>query len=165
VSYPLTAAAENRAQVRLTSFVEVTCPLFRREELERFLAVFDGTLSGWGLDLWFGHVLGADIPGRFGVIDAVTVCNPHDRQKPGGYREISQLRPDAERVQEYLRAEQAHGIRQRPARVFGSLPLPCGLHAPKADAPPPRAALRRHAADARLFAAFERSPADPSAAA
>jgi hypothetical protein len=126
VSYPLTAAAENRAQVRLTSFVEVTCPLFRREELERFLAVFDGSLSGWGLDLWFGHVLGADIPGRFGVIDAVTVFNPHDRQKPGGYREIATLKPNAERVLEFTRAAEAHGIKRLPVKVFRTTPLPPG---------------------------------------
>lgn len=127
VSYPHTAVARERAQVRLVSFVETTCPLFRRDKLEEFLGVFDGSLSGWGLDLWFGHVLGAEVPGRFGVIDAVTVFNPHERQKPGGFREISALRSDAARIREYQIAAARHGILRRPVSVFGAKPLPEGL--------------------------------------
>ena len=125
VSWPVTAAPTRREQARLTNYVEVTCPLFRREELERFLAVFDGSVSGWGLDLWFGHVLGAEVPGRFGVIDAVTVFNPHERQKPGGFREISALKGDRARRGEFMEAARRHGITyQKHLKVFGARPLP-----------------------------------------
>jgi hypothetical protein len=127
VSWPITAVAENRDQARLTDFVEMTCPLFRREELERFLAVFDGSLSGEGLDLWYGHVLGADIPGRFGIIDAITVFNPHPRQRPGGFREIDTLRSRRERVAEMQAAIGRHGFaRKDSARCFGTRPNPPG---------------------------------------
>lgn len=113
VSHPHTAVDRTRGEMRLVNFVEMTCPLFRRESLEEFMQAFDGSLSGWGLDLWFGHVLGAGIPGRFGVIDAVTVFNPHERQKPGGFREIAALKADSERKQEYLQAAERHGSGRR----------------------------------------------------
>lgn len=139
VSHPHTAVDRTRGEMRLVNFVEMTCPLFRRESLEEFMQAFDGSLSGWGLDLWFGHVLGAGIPGRFGVIDAVTVFNPHERQKPGGFREIAALKADSERKQEYLQAAERHGIRQPGRfRALGALPLPEGWRAanPPHPAPP-----------------------------
>jgi hypothetical protein len=138
VTWPVTAAAPSRDQARLTDFVEITCPLFRREELERFLAVFDGSLSGWGLDLWFAHVLGADTPGRFAVLDAIAVINPHHRHKPGGEREIDRLRPLPARIAEFAAAARRVGL--PPAergRCFGTLPLPPGWRQANPPLPPP----------------------------
>lgn len=148
ISFPITRAASDQRQARATSFVEMTCPLFRAEDLARFLRVFDGSLSGWGLDLWFCHELGAAIPGRFGVIDAVTVSNPHSRQKPGGEREIDRLRPNAARVAEYRRAAKRHGLPGRhPMVSFHTLPLPPGWAEanPPLPRPPPRSRAERAA--------------------
>ena len=139
VTWPITAAT-GRDEARLTDYVEMTCPLFRREDLQAFLAVFDGSLSGWGLDLWFAHVLGADTPGRFAVIDAITVFNPHHRQKPGGGREIDRLRPLPARIAEFHAAAARFGLPEvRRGTCFGTLPLPPGWR----EANPPRPAPRR----------------------
>lgn len=141
VTWPVTAVARHRDQVRLTDFVEVTCPLFRRTDLQAFLRVFDGSLSGWGLDLWFAHALGAETPGRFGIIDAVTVFNPHERQKPGEFREIDRLRPLGARIAEYRAAAARFGLpAKRRGACFGVAPLPPGwrgANPPHPDQPRP----------------------------
>ena len=138
VSFKPTATATERDRVRLVNLVEMTCPLFRRDALETFLAVFDGSLSGYGLGLWFGHVLDAEVPGRFGIIDAITVFNPHERHKAGGFREIEALKRRADRIREYQVVAARHGIVRRPLRQFGVRPLPQGWRAanpPRVDPP------------------------------
>lgn len=141
VTWPITAAT-GRDEARLTDYVEMTCPLFRREDLQAFLAVFDGSLSGWGLDLWFAHVLGADTPGRFGIIDAITVFNPHHRQKPGRGREIDRLRPLPARIAEFHAAAARFGLPEtRRGTCFGTLPLPPGWREANPQRPAPRRPL------------------------
>lgn len=41
---------------RYTNFIEMTCPLFERKALDRFMAAFDPDLKGWGADWWFLQV-------------------------------------------------------------------------------------------------------------
>ena len=52
VSHALTAV-QPANKLRLTNFVEMTCPLFSTESLCAFLSVFDADLKGWGADWWF----------------------------------------------------------------------------------------------------------------
>jgi hypothetical protein len=52
VSHALTAVQPGN-QLRLTNFVEMTCPLFAAACLGLFLEGFDGALKGWGADWWF----------------------------------------------------------------------------------------------------------------
>lgn len=42
--------------LRYTNFIEMTCPLFEKAALDRFMAVFDPDLKGWGADWWFLQV-------------------------------------------------------------------------------------------------------------
>lgn len=60
VSHPITQVHRG-AFLRYTNFVEMTCPLFRRDKLEEFLRVYDGELVGYGMDWWFLDVLGEDL--------------------------------------------------------------------------------------------------------
>ncbi|WP_159350870.1 DUF707 domain-containing protein [Roseomonas harenae] len=76
--------------LRFVNFVEVTCPLFRKDKLIEFLDCYDGSLVGWGIDFWMAHVLQSDRYRKFAIIDAVEVLNPHDRTKRGP-REIDTL--------------------------------------------------------------------------
>lgn len=41
------------AKLRYTNFVEMACPLFRRDELDAFMSVYDPDLVGYGTDRWF----------------------------------------------------------------------------------------------------------------
>jgi hypothetical protein len=48
-------AVHATAKLRYTNFIENTCPLFRRDKLDAFLAVYDPELVGYGVDWWFLH--------------------------------------------------------------------------------------------------------------
>lgn len=129
VSWPVTKVAPTRDQIRLTTFVEITCPLFRRDRLDAFLAVYDGSLVGWGIDWWFAHVLGAGWSGRFGVIDAITACNPQTQIKPGAFREIDRLQPPDTRRAAWFALRDAQRITQAKPETLATLPLPPGWRA------------------------------------
>jgi hypothetical protein len=96
VSHQLTLARRT-APIRVVNFVEENFPLFRRDKLLKFMAEFDGSLTGYGIDWWFCNVLGSAETARFAIIDTVQVTNPHHRHKPGGDREIDRLQPTPER--------------------------------------------------------------------
>jgi len=54
--------------LRFSPFVEVMCPLFRRDTFFRFSPMFPESRSGWGLDMvWSKHVP----RGKIAIIDAV----------------------------------------------------------------------------------------------
>ena len=35
-------------------------PTFQRDKLMEFLAAYDGSLTGWGIDWWYGNFFKAD---------------------------------------------------------------------------------------------------------
>lgn len=88
ISHPITRC-NRRYRLRFTEFVEVGCPLFRRDHLETFLEEYDPRLIGWGVDHWFIHVLRRQPNFRAAVIDEVVCVNPHDADKGG--RQIDRL--------------------------------------------------------------------------
>jgi len=95
-------------QLRLTNFVEMTCPLFAAPALCSFIDQFDSDLKGWGADWWFlticaramrGDASKKDVKephprhalrGGCAVVDAITCINPTDQDK-SGVREINVL--------------------------------------------------------------------------
>ena len=102
-------AVQPANRVRVTNFIEMTCPLFATNALAHFLDHFDPDLKGWGADWWFlsvvartmrgeGHVRAPDdephprlaLRGGVGVVDAVSCINPTDADK-SGVREINVL--------------------------------------------------------------------------
>lgn len=116
VSHPITSASSSKL-VRYTNFVEVTCPLFRKDKLDSFMAQYDPTLVGWGVDFWFIYSLGKQIEGKIAVIDGIPCINPHDETKPGG-REIEKLQRKEERVRIWRAIQARHGIRKKPHMCF-----------------------------------------------
>jgi hypothetical protein len=56
--------------LRHTNFVEIMCPLFRRDALEKCRQTFTLNLSGWGLDFLWPRLLDGE---AIGVVDAVQV--------------------------------------------------------------------------------------------
>ena len=95
-------------QLRLTNFVEMTCPLFAAPALVSFVDQFDADLKGWGADWWFltvcARAMRGDaskksatephprhaLRGGCAVVDAVSCVNPTDADK-SGVREINVL--------------------------------------------------------------------------
>ncbi len=110
------------AKLRYTNFIEMACPVFRRDKLETFLKAFDPELVGYGTDWWFLHTLG-DLRNRVAVIDEITCVNPYDRAK-GGRREIDRLQSHEDRKAVWEKMKARHGLDEQ-GRVhveFGRVP-------------------------------------------
>jgi chitin disaccharide deacetylase len=128
--HPITVYAGPQCDYRVVNFVELGAPIFRRDKLTEFLAVYDGTLTGHGIDFWYlnffrAHELGRfqnffrpNELGRFAVIDKVQVTNPHDVAKGG--REIDRLQPEPLRQAAWIEARAKYGLVEFPLKVFAS---------------------------------------------
>lgn len=108
ISHPITRAKPWNL-LRFTNFVEVTCPLFRKDRLDLFMKEYDSVLVGWGIDWWYLDVLGPDLEGRVAVVDAVSCINPPAEQK-GGFREIDALQRRDERIAAWNTVRRERGI-------------------------------------------------------
>jgi hypothetical protein len=92
-------------------------PIFRRDKLIEFLAVYDGSLVGAGIEYWFANLFKADEFGRFAIIDKVQVINPRTRDK--GESEIDRLQAWHLRYASMLKAAKKYGFAEdRPHKVF-----------------------------------------------
>lgn len=114
--------------LRYTNFVEVTCPLFRQDKLERFMKIYDPVLVGWGVDWWFLDALEPDIKGRIAIIDCVTCINPLDSAKDG-QREIDRLQPPNQRLAIWKEIKRKHCIQNEAKEqvVHAVVPKPMPL--------------------------------------
>ncbi|MGE3539053.1 MAG: hypothetical protein AB7N91_16675 [Candidatus Tectimicrobiota bacterium] len=97
------------AFMRYTNFVELTCPLFRKDKLDTFMAIYNPVLVGWGIDWWFLDVLGPQLENRVAIVDAIPCINPHDVDK-GGRREIDGLQTFSERKRIWEAVRQQYNI-------------------------------------------------------
>jgi hypothetical protein len=123
ISWPVTRA-DRRNVLRFTNFIEMTCPLFRRDKLDAFMAVYHPELIGWGCDWWFLEVLGDDLRDRVAVVDEITCVNPHDSTKAG--REIDRLAVTSERKAAWERIRTKYGIRSESRGIaeYGAIAKP-----------------------------------------
>lgn len=109
--------------MRSVNFVEVTCPLFRKDKLDEFMRVYDPVLVGWGIDLWMTSLFAPDVEGRMAVIDAVPCINPRDETK-GGIREIDMLQDHETRKATWEKARIKYGLPSLDSlqyREFGAI--------------------------------------------
>lgn len=112
VSWPITAVHPT-AKLRYTNFVEMACPLFRRDKLDAFMAVYDPELVGYGTDWWFLHTLEPDVYKRVAVVDEVTCVNPYDKHKGSGGREIDTVQTHEIRKEVWERMKEVHALNER----------------------------------------------------
>ena len=115
-SYWINCCAAPQWDYRIVSYVEVTAPIFRRDKLMEFLAVYDGVLVGWGVDFWYANFFQANEFGRFAVIDKVAVINTRDEDK--GAREIDRLQSTPERRAAWEAVRLRLGLVEYPHRVL-----------------------------------------------
>ena len=122
VSWPITAVHPT-AKLRYTNFVEMACPLFRRDKLDAFMRVYDPELVGYGTDWWFLHTLGPDLEGRVAVVDSVSCVNPYDKHKGSGGREIDTLQAHQVRKEVWERMKALYSLdeQDRVHREFGRI--------------------------------------------
>ncbi|KAH8098231.1 hypothetical protein JL720_1163 [Aureococcus anophagefferens] len=174
VSHAMTAV-QPANRVRLTNFIEMTCPLFSSEALGHFLDHFDPDLKGWGADWWFltivartmrgeGEVRAPDeephprlaLRGGCGVCDAVSCINPTDADK-SGVREINVLQGREGRRDCWNRIRAREKILEWDHLEFGAVWL-------TADArPDPKAKDAKQPVRIRGTRSYELAPPDPPA--
>jgi hypothetical protein len=93
---------------RIVNFVEVRMPIFRRDKLTEFLAVYDGSLVGAGICWWYANFFRADEFGRFAIIDKVQVINPTTQDKGGS--EIDRLQAPELRTAAWIEICEKYGF-------------------------------------------------------
>lgn len=104
----ITCFAGPRWDYRIVNFVEVRMPIFRRDKLIEFLAVYDCTLVGAGIDFWFANFFKAGEFGRFAIIDKVRVINPRNQDRGGS--EIDRLQAPEVRSAAWVEVAEKHGM-------------------------------------------------------
>lgn len=114
--------------LRYTNFVEVTCPLFCKDDLLDFMSVYDPELVCWGVDWWFVEHIGNPDQRRFAVVDYVTCINPHDHQKGGG-REIDRIQSDQKRIENWHRYKKRYGLKAEDDgyKIYKAIPAPLNM--------------------------------------
>ena len=95
-------------RLRYTDFIEMTCPLFRRDKLDAFMAVYDPQSMGYGEDWWFLRTLGPDRGLHVAVVDEVSCINPHDHTKGG--REMDRISSHEQRKAMWQRTKARYNL-------------------------------------------------------
>ncbi len=121
ISHSITVSHGDKSRIRFVNFVEVTCPIFRSDKLNRFLEIYDGELVGWGIDWWYCNVFRANFFRKFAIIDEIIAINPHDYQRRGGTREIIKLQSDSERRAHWFDVMQRYNLHQYVRTTFFSV--------------------------------------------
>jgi len=119
ISHPITKV-KPLSFLRYTNFVEITCPLFRKDKLDEFMRVYDPVLVGWGIDWWFLDLLVHGNRDKVAIIDEVSCINPHDRQK-GQQREIDRLQDTPTRMKTWENIKAKHNIQGRDFLEYNSV--------------------------------------------
>lgn len=98
--------------LRYSNFIEVTCPLFSKDKLDEFMAIYDPKLIGWGVDIWFSEVFSKqDIDkNKIAIIDEVSCINPRDKTKIGQLREIDKLQNTDKRKEVWQSIQLEHKL-------------------------------------------------------
>jgi hypothetical protein len=105
--------------VRYTNFVEVMMPIFRRDALATCLPSFATSISGWGLDWVWPHLVG-HANREVGFIDELplTHTKPVDLAEGPFYRHLRSLGVDPWQEMDALLAH--HGLKRAPPRILGA---------------------------------------------
>ncbi|MEO3474822.1 hypothetical protein AAFN86_23375 [Roseomonas sp. CAU 1739] len=115
ISNPFMIKKDGDHDIRLVTYIEVTWPIFRSDMLEKFLAVYDGTLTCWGVDHWWANVFQTERNFTSAIFDCISAINTPDEQK-GGRREIGRLVTDHALIEAFEQAKKKYnfaGVRPR----------------------------------------------------
>ena len=104
---------------RYVTYVEMGCPLFPTKDLTSFLNQYEPTQGGFGDDWWYLNVFNADKVKCAAIVDAVTMVNPHDAKKSGGYREVELLGKIADHRASWREARELHHLREWDRKNLG----------------------------------------------
>jgi len=108
ISHPITETNPDTA-LRFTSFVEVTCPVFKKSCLDDFMGIYPPELVGWGIDWLFCHHFNRKERCRISIIDTISCINPTTETK-NNVREINTLQTPEKRSEVWERVKSERGL-------------------------------------------------------
>gem|GEM_PF-569125 len=118
-SLPICLQQKNSV-LRFTNFVEVMIPLFSAKALKTCLPTFENSMSGWGLDFVWAHLLG-NPRHKLAIIDAVPVQHTRPVGSGAMYDHAKQIKIEPfDEMHEYLRR---YGIDRPPLLEYGTIYL------------------------------------------
>ncbi len=118
VSHSITVA-KPFTSIRFTDFVEIACPLFEKNYLLDFLAIFDNRANCTGVDFWFCNKASQE-HNKIAISDEIYCLNPHDYEK-GGQREIDKFQSNEQRYKTWkmVKAENNLNFPEMVFKTFG----------------------------------------------
>ena len=152
ISHEITRYAGPQCDYRIVNFIEENVPIFSRVKLMEFLRVYDGSLTGWGIDHWYMNLFGAHKLGRitnlfrknrmglFAIINKIAVINPLDEAKGGN--ELDRLQSLPLRLAAWREAKAKYGLVEIHPRVFAN----CKISSHKGEAAVTRLEMARETA-------------------
>jgi hypothetical protein len=121
--HAITITQYPQCDLRLVTFLEMTCPIFRADKLFDFMDVYDPRVIGWGTDYWFCHHFKSEQNWRLAIMDCITVTNPLPEQRRGGQREILKLASNADREAQWRTVQRERAIPDIRQRTLAKLKL------------------------------------------
>ena len=110
-----TLCAQPAYILRYSRFVEIMCPLFSREALQRTLPTFNANRSAWGIDWVWASMYG---PKDLAVIDAVQIEHTRPRRAGDVYRRFATEGIDPMLEHQNLMVKYGLHIRRRHKRTL-----------------------------------------------
>ncbi|MDD5069437.1 MAG: hypothetical protein PHV17_01815 [Candidatus Omnitrophica bacterium] len=68
------------SSLRYTNFIEVTCPLFKKDKLDLFMKEYNPIVEGAGLDYWYSYLIGNNHKNKLAIIDSISCINPNSKR-------------------------------------------------------------------------------------
>jgi len=110
--------------LRYTNFIEVTCPLFKKDKLDLFMKEYIPIVGGGGLDYWYSYLIGNNHKNKLAVIDVISCLNPNSKRL-GITREIDKFQHPQIREQKWQSVQQKLSLpgKDSPKIVYSSIRL------------------------------------------
>ena len=100
-----------KATLRYTNFVDIMCPIFSRYALNLLGPTFSSSVSGWGLDFIWPHLLG-NPEDRIAIIDKTPVIHARALKSGTFYKICSEL--GVNHGKEMRHVMQKYGVLEQP---------------------------------------------------
>lgn len=98
--------------MRYTNFIELTCPLFSKNSIYKFMEIYNPKLFGYGIDFWFLAVI-KNNKNNIAIIDSITCINPYDFTKDKK-RQIDLLQDRNTRIKIWHEMQEIYNINNLP---------------------------------------------------
>jgi hypothetical protein len=113
VSHKIHIPHEGNHILRYVNFIELNFPVFKIDFLIKFMNVYDGILSGWGIDHWYSQLGTGDK--NMAIVDKIMIYNPRNSNK------INNLISKSQRKNQWINCKQQYNLKDIVPKNLGFL--------------------------------------------